>query len=514
MRSPLLLVVFLALAPAAPAAPGARPGAPAAQDAPADWRRDVQDERIRQALLAKGWRLEDDGKALDPETKAPATKAALVRAAGDILQDARRAALETVNLMYAPGYQAGITDEARKRTIASELPPGLAAAILDPNSDPAKIRAMADAELDKVAAYFDGGRTLADRQAAAQPVAAVPLGTRVNLPYYNAAEQNAGEKLRASAASAIGRDPFGRTVLSRLNDSSGKPSLPAFLVEDAPGGTVAHYDYRRRAVVIDRSVILDAVVETAHPRQRAALRQSLSKRSDLLAYLDAHPGVADAVVRANDGVIVHELTHAWQDRRDTIFREMARGNLPEAQILEYEEEAYKTQNLYVRSKLANDPASVSLEKDVANFYPMVHGRGSWLTAIYDEIRDASPSRGLDLPSVRKTQTARLARTKARGVATAEEQTAKSLDLQGLTRANRALAALEIEHARRVASIDKSLDEGRVEDTRLLAKYYLGRALTAERSTDRAAWLDQAERYAKSIKDKKLLEEIGAARKPK
>ena len=57
------------------------------------------------------------------------------------------------------------------------------------------------------------------------------------------------------------------------------------------------------------------------------------------------PEAISAVVKDNDVVIVHELTHAWQDRRDPVFREMTRGNLPDTTPLEYEEEAYKTKKL-------------------------------------------------------------------------------------------------------------------------------------------------------------------------
>ena len=514
MRSPLLLVVFLALSPAARAVPGAGPQVQAAPDAPADWRRDAADERVKAALLSKGWRLEDDGKALDPKTKAPVTKAVLDKAVQDLTQDARRAALEAVNLAFAKGAPTDPVERARLQKLASELPPGLAAAIQDPNSDAAKVRAMANGELEKVAAYFDGTRTLADRQSAAQPVAAVTLGPRVNLPYYTAAEQAAGEKLRAAAAKEIGKDPFGRTVLARLNDPSGKPALPALLIEDQQSGVVAQYDFRRQAVVLDREGVLASVVGTAPPKDRVALRAKLAKRSDLLDYLDKHPEAVAAVVKDNDVVLVHELTHAWQDRRDPLFREIARGNIPDSQPLEYEEEAYKTKNLYLHSKLKNDPASVKMDQEFADYQSMNHGVDPWLTDHYDRMRDSSPSRALDMPKMRAIEQSRIDRVRTRTVTTSADQQAKALDLTALTRAQKNLSDVETAHRLRMKAMDVDLAANKKEAYKVFGTYYLGQAISAERAADRSAWLDQAERYAVAAGEKKLLEEIRAAKKNK
>lgn len=514
MRSPLLLVVFLALTPAAFAVPGAGPRTvQVSPDAPADWRRDAADERVKAALLAKGWRLEDDGKTLDPKTKAPVTKAILDKAVLDLTQDARRAALEAVNLMYAGGTPP-VEMREKLANLATELPPGLAAAIQDPKSDPAKIRAMANGELDKVAAYFDGNRTLADRQAAAQPVAAVPLGPRVDLPYYTAREQTAGEKLRGAAQTEIARDPFGKTVLSRLNGPGGAPDLPSFLIEDQQSGVVAQYDYNRKAVVLDREAVLASVVGTVPPRARTALRQSLLKKSDLLDYLDKHPAAMEAVVKDNDVVIVHELTHAWQDRRDPIFREIARGNLPSTQPLEYEEEAWVTKNLYVRSKVQNDPASVKMDEEFKDFVAMSHGFGSWRTALESRIVKDSPSRALSIQSMRDVQAARTARVANRAVTTSADQQAKSLDLAALTRAQRELESLQTAHDARMKPIEADAKKFMAERFTPLGTFYLGRALTTSSAIDRSVLLDQAERYAKASGNAKLIEEVRKAKEAK
>jgi hypothetical protein len=484
-----------------------------AESPQADWRRDGVDERVKAALTSSGWRLEDDGRALDPKTKAPVTKAVLDKAVLDLRQGAQRAALETVNLMLASGKPLSPQDKEKIATLSADLPPSLAAAILDPKSDMNQVKRMAGADLARVASYFDGGRTLADREAASQPVSAGTPGPRVDLPYYTSLEKSVGERLQSSAQAEIGRDPFGKTVLSRLN-TNGKPDLPPIIIEDQNGSVVAQYDIRRRAIVLDREGVLASVVGTVPPRQAAALRASLSTRAALMSYLEAHPEAVSAVVKDNDVVIVHELTHAWQDRRDPIFREMVRGNLPDTTPLEYEEEGYTTKNLYLHSKLKNDPSSVKMDREFEDYKAMMRDLDSWRSVLFRTLNDSSPSRTLPLQSIQDIQSARVARTKGRSVATSDDQRAKALDLTAMSRGQKELAALKAAHDSRSAPLNGEIDKAALDSYKVLASYYLVQARSATRSTDRIALLDMAESNAKASGNPVLIEEVRKAKEKK
>ena len=507
MHPPLALVVWLALAPAALAAPAPQ----------ADWRREAAvDERVKTGLSASGWRFEEDGRALDPKTKAPADKSALDKAVRDLLQGARRAALEKANLLLSkPRKDWEPADFAAANTLASELPPGLAKGLLDPKSDPAKLKAMADAELSSVAAYFDGSKTLADRQAAASPVTAAPSGPRVDLPYFTSAEKIAGDKLRAAAAAEIGRDPYGKTVLARLNGPDGKPDLPPILIEDQGGSVVAHYDMRRQAVILDRELTVASIVGSVPPRHRIALRESLATRAALLSYLSAHPEALSAVIKENDVVLVHELTHAWQDRRDPVMRETVRGNIPEMQILEYEHEAYLTKNLYIHSKLKNDPASVRIDDEFADYTVMMHGQKNWRDDLFKRLGGQSPSRALTTEDAEAIMAARIDATKKRATPTTEEQQAKALDLAGMTRGAKQLAALRAAYTARIAPLQNDISRYLApERARLLVTFYLGKAEHAESDADRIALLDKAGWAANSTQDPVLIEAVRKAKEKK
>ena len=517
MRPLLLLAVLMTCPPALfagetpPAADSGQPARPELRQA--DWRQGGIDDRVKAALTGQGWRFEEDGRALEPKTKAPATVVVFNIAVRDLSQGARRAALETVNLILSTGKPLEEEDKRTIRALADDLPPRLAAAILDPNADMPKVKAMADAGLSRVAAYFDGGRTLADREAASRPVTAGTPGPRVDLPYFTAQEKTVGDLLRSSAAAEIGRDPFGKTVLSRLKTNR-KPDLPPIVIEEQSGGVVAQYDFRRRAVVLDREGVLASVVGTVPPRQAAGLRASLSDRAALLSYLEAHPEAIAAVVKDNDVVLVHELTHAWQDRRDPIFREITRGNLPDTQPLEYEEEAYKTKNMYLRSKLEHDPASVKMDSEFTDFISMLHGVDSWRDSLFSGLRNSSPSRALPLASIRSVQDARAQTARRKQAVSSDDQKAKALDLLGLTRAQKELADLDAAHLARMAPLDAEIRRAGSDRAALLGPYYLAQALRAERDTDRFVLLEQAERYAVSSQNATLLAEIRKAKEKK
>ncbi len=499
MRPLLTLAVMLALPPiifAVEAAPNQ-----------ADWRRDGVDGRAKAALTSQGWRLEDDGRALDPKSKSPATKVALDKAVLDLRQDSRRAALETANLMLAAGKPLGPEERAHLETLSEDLPPALFAAMLDPKSDMATVKALADANLAQLASFFDGRRTLTDRRAAAEPVFAGTPGPRVDLPYYTVAEKSVGEKMRAIAEIQIGRNTFGKTVLSRLNGKDGKPALPPILIEDQNGPVVAQYDFRRQSVILDRENVMASVVGTVPPRRRTALRRSLSTRAALITYLDTHPEALAAVVRDHDVVIVHEFTHAWQDRRDTIFRDIARGNLPDTQPLEYEEEAYKTKNMYIHSKLKNDTASVRADNELSDFSEMLRDRLVWQQALFKDLNDASPSRALPIQSLRTVQGRRIYAVKLQAVATNDEQQAKALDLTVLGRGQKALDKLKIAHEARMAALDGEIDRAALNRSKLLGTVYLAQAQFVERATDRLTLLERAELQAQASGNTVLIKEV-------
>lgn len=500
MRSLLLIA---ALVVCAPARAGVVP-----VDAPktADWRASGLDDGARDALRGAGYRLQDDGSVLDPETHAALTPDQLAAALSKLGLSSQRLALERLSLLLAKGPLSA-EDRAAARALKPALPDDLAKA-LDRGADAAELKKMADADLGAIAAWFDGSRTADDRKKAAEPVAVGAPGPRAPLPYLSSDEKKAGDALRAASSAALGRDPFGRKILARLDGAGGKPDLPPMLVDDLPAGEIAEYDRARRALVFDRRAAIAAATGLAAPADRSALEKSLGTSAALTAYFAAHPDAAAALAAQNDALLAHELTHAWQDRRDAVGREMARGNLPAALVVDDEVEAWETKNLYVASRLKNDPGAKIDPFELEDFQRMIADRAGWEARLKKTYFDASTA-ALDLATVAEIQARRTAAVRARAVSDTASQEAKALDLLAASRAAREVDAARDAQTARLKTLGAEADRAARRAPKVLAEHYLAVAESASSQVDAAVALDKADGYAVLSGDADLIAKVRA-----
>lgn len=501
MRS---LIIAACLAASAPLRAGEVPA-----DAPvaADWHKAGLPDGAKEALAGAGYRFEDDGRVLDPETQEPLSSEKLLEAVSRLGLAAQRLALERLDLILSKDTLDAADREAIS-ALKESLPEAVAKAV-DARKSAADLRRLVGQDLSRISSYFDAARTMGERRDAAQPVRAAEPGRRVALPYFNESERRAGETLNAAAGTAIARDAFGRTVLARLNGDDGKPALPPVIVSDLPGGAVAAYDYRRRALVVDRATMLMSVTEDAPPQDRAALSKTLASRQALVDHLARHPEAAASFAAKNDALLVHELTHAWQDRRDTLMREMARGNLPQALIIDYEVEAWTTKNLYIHSRLKHDPRARIDVFELEDYTKMNASYAAWEDELKTRYSEAIPD-AMEIKTVAAIQVRRLAATRARAASTTQDQTAKALDLLGMTRAERGVQRLSVTQKARHESLLRDGVAGmRAESAAALAEHYLSAALHAPNPIETSVLLQKAEDFARESGDKELLARVRA-----
>jgi hypothetical protein len=504
MRS--LLLAAALLAPVARAQTGAPAPAAAAASASADWRRADLSAAQKDALAASGYRLEADGRVLDPTTLGALSSDEFSSALTRLGLGAQQSALERLRLLLAKDDPTP-ADRAAIAALRGSLPDDVAKAV-DAGAAAADLRALADRDLSRIAAYFDAARSPQQRVLDAAPVALGAPGPRTPLPYFDPAERALGDSLRAAAVRTLGRDPVGREVLARLNGPDGKPVLPPIVVENSPDGAAADYNYARRALVVDVETLRASIVGGAPAPQRAALRAKLSSRSDLISYADSHPDSLAAFAAQNDALLAHELTHAWQDRRDPVMQEMARGALPPALIIDDEVEAWTVKNLYVASRLKNDPRASLDPNELADFASMAAGRAAWQFELQQRYQAAAPD-AMNLGTVADMQALRVARTRARTASTADEQASKSLDLLMQTRAQREVQSARTAQEARLTALGRDADAASAQAPRLLAEHFLAAADDAANPTERAANLQQAERFARASGDAGLLARVQA-----
>ena len=496
MKAFFLAASLLAVSPPRAAA------LPAGDAAAADWRQAGLPDAMQGALRGAGYGLLDDGRVLDPKTRASLTAPELSAAVNRIILSTQRLSLERLRLLLAR-EPLGDSDRAAAAALKGNLPEDVAQA-LDSKAGLADLRALADGDLTRIASSFDGARTPAERAEEAAPVRAGDPGPRAALPYFDPSERSLGDALRSAAAARIAKDPFGRTVLARLDGH-----IPPIVVENL-SGDVAEYDYRRRAVVLDQAALAAAVADGVPARDRGALEKTLSSRRSLIDYLNVHPEAVAAFAAQNDVLLVHELTHAWQDRRDPIMQEMSRDALPAAVVIDYEEEAWLTKNIYLQSKLKHDPSSVADDVELSDYRKMSVDPGSWLRDLRADYAGAA-SNAMNLETARTIQEHRLEMARARPVADRDAQAAKSLDLLALTRADRDLAAAVEKETERVRALLGGAGRDQASSSALLAAYYLQFALKAPNAVEFSVRIQKAEDYAVQSGDAALLEKVLAAK---
>jgi hypothetical protein len=501
----------LLLAASLLAAPYARAldAAPAAAVSPAaDWRQAGLQDPMKDALRGAGYGLQDDGRVLDPKTRKPLTGAELTEALKRIDLSARRLALERLSLVLAREPMTD-ADRAAAAALKENLPDDVAKA-LDSNVGLADLRALTDRDLRGIASYFDGARTPAERAEAAAPVRAGAPGPRTPLPYFEPSERRLGDALRAAAAERLAKDPVGREILARLDGARGEPDLPPIVVETLSGGDVARYDYRRRALVLSSDALIAAAADGVPAKERGTLEKTLASRPALIAYLNAHPKAVAAAAAEYDVLFAHELTHAWQDRRDPVMQEMSRGTLPAAVVIDYEQEAWLIKNQYLRSKLSRDPGSVADDAELADYRKMSNDPSGWLRDLRDNY-SAAASNAMELSEARAIQAHRLEMARARAVSSSAAQNAKALDLAALGRAEKELAAADAGERKRVAALVDGARRDAASSDAVLAGYYLQYALGASSTVDFSVRIEKAESYAVKSGDAALLAKIRAAK---
>ncbi len=272
------------------------------------------------------------------------------------------------------------------------------------------------------------------------------------------------DALRAAAVERISVDTVGREVLSRFNGPEGTVALPSIVIEDIGAGE-AEYDYRRRAIVVDRAAVVAAIAAEIAPKDRPALVQFVASRDSLLAYLNVHPEAASAFAAQNDATLVHEFAHAWQDLRDPVMQEMARNALPRAILVEYEVEAWSIKNLYIASRLRDFPATPVNALDLLDFEDMTLNYARWAAALKSRYRRTFVN-ALDIATARRIQTSRSA-----------EGDLRNLDQSENTRLSE------------FSRMGKKISE---EGPALLARHYRLEALRAQSPIQQAVLLQKSE----------------------
>lgn len=474
-------------------------------DGPADWTRQEAplDEEEIVGLRKLGFRLEPDGRVLDLELKL-LDAAGLAEARRLLHASDRRRKLERLRAFLATQPpDAPLSPEARREALL--LADGRLYELLQrPGMTAGALSRMARLDLNAVARVFDGN---AAKGAVAVAAPDTAPADRPRFPYLTAAEQQAGEAMRAAAVAQLSRYERGRLILSRLNGRDGAPELPPILVEDTGAGA-AMYDPVRRAVVIDREAAVTESMVGVLPVDRAGRRRELARPDALAQALAANPDVARRLMEKNDVLVAHELTHAWQDRRDSIWRRMRKGHIPQAVPFEYEEEANLEKNLYIHDVLRSNPGASIDPTEFDDYQLMLARYGRWLQALRQTYGVDNNSAVRDLREIGDALRARRDSVRNAPAQTDKETRQKAALLLEMQRGEQAIVDLQAAHAARIRTSQTGpIAAANREQNSVLARHFLEVTAATTSGTDRAVALDKARRYAEASGDAALIERV-------
>jgi hypothetical protein len=480
---------------------------------PADWNRlevPLGEEEIV-GLREMGFRLDPDGRVLDLELKA-LDAAGLARARQLLAATQRRRNLERLRAFLATQPQdAPLSPDARRQ--AMQLADGnLFAAVSRNEMTASALSKLARMDLHAVARVFDGNAAAGAASVAVAAPETAPRN-RPRFPYLTAAEQQVGERLQAAAVAQLSNYERGRLIVSRLNGADGRPDLPPFLVEETGTGA-AKYDVIRRAVVIDRNAAITELMQGVLPVDRAGRRRELDRPDALAQALAANPDALSRLMAHNDVLVAHELTHAWQDRRDTLWRRMRRGHIPQAVPFEYEEEANLEKNLYIHDVIRGNPGAAIDPQELENYRSMLSDYTTWLRELRETYRADTEGSVADLSRIAALTRARRDAVQNIPAKSPEEQRQKDKLLVRIAAGERAISELQAAHAARIQGL-KSGDVARAggESNPALARHFLAVGSSLPMGPNRTAALNRALVYARASGDAALVEQVQSQMTP-
>lgn len=215
--------------------------------------------------------------------------------------------------------------------------------------------------------FWDGQKTLEAFKSGAEPV--VPGKNEPARPgtYVGDVEAKLGKSFSADLLAHFGESPAGRDLLEHFKDKKGAVQLPDFMLlklsqkasDPGYGLAAAVQNPANGSIIINHWYAAQVALELAPEAERKKLSADFSDTGKLTRYLLDHPKARDAVVERIDVVLYHEMIHSWQNRRSNYDVEMMRGNLPGANPLSKEHEAYREEFRYFHEKLMKDPAGMS-----------------------------------------------------------------------------------------------------------------------------------------------------------
>jgi hypothetical protein len=389
------------------------------------------------------------------------------------------------------------------------LSPTLVSALNAPGAKAGDLRSQVDKAYTDSTRFFDGQTKLYDRFKEALPV--IPGYNERKTPpqFFDDNERKLGQALRESAQAHFAQNPLGQELLAHFKDKDGKISLPPFLLLNIDPRYGAAYNPSNKTIVVNQQYVVDGI--TKDP----ALRKQLADPQKFAAYMLAHPEAREAFFKQHDIDLYHELTHAWQDRRDPLLSDMNRGDTPGVIHVEYEHEAFLQEMRYFHWKLLNDPNSVKDNPWLSNYMGLLSNFDQWRDGITQQYYQLWPRESATLPTAEGLQQERISTARRLMGESLYQAASEGLKLLGLYRGEQDLTQVQDQSEKRMDQFKKGeYLTMRAQGIPAVAKLYLANAQSAKVPIERTSDLQVAMSYAQASGDKGLIAQVKKAQEAK
>jgi hypothetical protein len=323
--------------------------------------------------------------------------------------------------------------------------------------------------------YFD-----AQRDGESLVRSALPYAPGINEPakpraLVGAVEERLAAALSKDLAARFATHEAGREMLEHFRDKDGVVRLPVVRVlklsqrPDDPGygKAAAIQDPSNGSVIINHWVAARIAVAAAPPEQREALAREYADASKLNARMLKDPDLRLKVLKGVEIIVAHEFIHAWQNRRSRYDVEMMRGNLPGANPLEKEQEAYREEYRYFHSLLKTHPVDAALSSEMIAYRSLLSdydGFRANITQLYTGAFAGSS----DFKTVAQVQEDRRSLARRLRGESVEQWVRQGLKLVGYSYGDKAMREAVSEDARRASDFrDLQLPRMKAESEGLL-----------------------------------------------
>lgn len=485
-------------------------------------------EKYRTELQAGGYRFDEDaGTLISPSTHQPASTPEIQRYVDQIVLYRAHAAVERIqDLLKGLDPDKPVPPEiaARIDQIVKDTPgfPADVAKVLEG----AHVAKAGELRTEALKSYLALTRLVESdifsfnaRVNGAKPV---ETGWRNNpqvVAYQTAEERAVGERLSRAAVDYFGRYATGRELLDHFRDDKGQLKLPDMLVLKIMSGAEAVYSASDRALICNLGPMARSIVERAPADKQDALAKQLATVKGLNEYLVKDPGALSAFLQANDVAVYHELTHAWQDRRQRLPSEQLRGNAPGYDPIECEWEAFTNQNRFLHEKLLKDPDAAMRSVYFPAYRSMLADYGQFTDGIARQYLQLIPGGSATLPEMSTLQGDRVGATKTMMGGSISAYVHGLMKLAGMAFGSTAMAEAQSDYqARRDAFQKDELPRMRVEGNLAIANKLdaagdLSGALAAAFDADRqSAAAANLEKDARALADRLSVRALDSVKK--